>query len=327
MKRTITTIPAQDRHGALPPSRSPLSEDLPASDERDAAPTLPLDYSEPLPAAGGDPHSDPRAPNMQAAMLDEMADRNFVTALARGLELLRAFGPHDDYLGNAELSRRTGIPRPTVSRLTYTLTRLGYLVYAEPLEKYRLGHGAMVLGHRYLANSGIREVAQPLMQSLAFATGCTVALATPDRHEMVYLEVCQPRGALVLRLTPGSRLPTASSAIGRAWLAGLPPTRRAAALEDLERHYQGRWPALRSRLERAFQEYDRRGFCTAHAEWDRTVSGAAAPVVLEGGTEVLSVNIGGAASRLTPEVLEGNLGPRVRQLAEELQGRLWRPHG
>ena len=32
-------------------------------------------------------------------------DRNFVTALARGLELLRAFGAGEEYLGNAELGQ------------------------------------------------------------------------------------------------------------------------------------------------------------------------------------------------------------------------------
>ena len=73
-----------------------------------------------------------------AARPAEDGDRNFVTALARGVELLRAFGPDDDFLGNAELSRRTGIPRPTVSRLTYTLASLGYLVYVEAQEKYRI---------------------------------------------------------------------------------------------------------------------------------------------------------------------------------------------
>ncbi|WP_020204043.1 IclR family transcriptional regulator [Cupriavidus sp. WS] len=254
-------------------------------------------------------------------------DRNFVTALARGLDLLRAFGPHDDYLGNAELARRAGIPRPTVSRLTYTLTSLGYLIYSESLEKYRLGQGAMVLGQRYLAGSRIREIARPLMQSLAFATDCTVALATADRHEMVYLEVCQPRGALVMRLAPGSRLPTATSAIGRAWLAGLEAPRRAAAIADLEQFYGSRWAPLRAKLERALRDYGRRGFCVAHAEWDRTVSGAAAPVVLEGGAEVLAINIGGAATRLAPEILDGNLGPRIRELADALQGRLWQGHG
>ncbi|BDB28082.1 IclR family transcriptional regulator [Cupriavidus sp. P-10] len=254
-------------------------------------------------------------------------DRNFVTALARGMELLRAFGPQDDYLGNAELSRRTGIPRPTVSRLTYTLATLGYLTYIEGSEKYRLGQGAMVLGHRYIAGAGIREIAQPLMQSLAFATDCTVALAMPDRHAMVYLESCQPRGALVIRLAPGARLPMATSAIGRAWLAGLDAGHREAALGELARHYGTRWPAVRSGIERALQDHARRGFCVAHAEWDRTVSGAAAPLRLAGSSEVLAMNIGGSAARLSPEILEGNLGPRIRDLAGTLQARLWQPGG
>lgn len=252
-------------------------------------------------------------------------DRNFVTALARGLELLRAFGPTDDYLGNAELSRRTGIPRPTVSRLTYTLASLGYLVYAEGQEKYRIGQSAMLPGQRYLSGAGIRDVAQPLMQSLAFATGCTVALAAPDRHDMLYLEVCQPRGALVMRLTPGSRLPMATSAIGRAWLAGLPTHRRTAVLAELERLHGARWTGLRGKLDRALREHARRGFCVAHAEWDRSVSGAAAPVRLADGAEVLSINIGGASTRLSPEILEGNLGPRIRELADTLATRLWQP--
>ncbi|RDK09638.1 IclR family transcriptional regulator [Cupriavidus lacunae] len=254
-------------------------------------------------------------------------DRNFVTALARGMELLRAFGPQDDYLGNAELSRRTGIPRPTVSRLTYTLATLGYLTYIEATEKYRLGQGAMVLGHRYVGGAGIREIAQPLMQSLAFATDCTVALAMPDRDAMVYLESCQPRGALVIRLAPGARLPMATSAIGRAWLAGLDADHREAALAELARHYGARWAALRAGIDRALRDHARRGFCVAHAEWDRTVSGAAAPLRLAGSSEVLALNIGGAAARLSPEILESNLGPRVRDLAETLQARLWQPGG
>lgn len=261
----------------------------------------------------------------EAAHTVDGEDRNFVTALARGLELLRAFGPDDDFLGNAELSRRTGIPRPTVSRLTYTLASVGYLVYVQDQEKYRIGQGAMLPGQRYLSGAGIRNIAQPLMQSLAFATGCTVALAAPDRHDMLYLEVCQPRGALVMRLTPGSRLPMATSAIGRAWLAGLPAPRRSTVMAELERQHGARWPGVRTRLERAMREHARRGFCVAHAEWDRSVSGAAAPVRLADGSEVLSINIGGASTRLSPEVLEGNLGPRIRELADTLATRLWQP--
>jgi len=53
-------------------------------------------------------------------------DRQFATTLARGLEVLRCFTPLEPLLGNKEISVRTGLPKPTVSRLTYTLTKLGY---------------------------------------------------------------------------------------------------------------------------------------------------------------------------------------------------------
>ena len=51
----------------------------------------------------------------------ERQDRDFVTALARGLELLRAFRREGEALGNGELAERTGLSRSTVSRLAYTL--------------------------------------------------------------------------------------------------------------------------------------------------------------------------------------------------------------
>jgi hypothetical protein len=66
-------------------------------------------------------------------------DRKFVTALSRGLEVLRCFGPRDRWLANQEIARRTGLAKPTVSRLAYTLTRLGHLRYSDTENKYALG--------------------------------------------------------------------------------------------------------------------------------------------------------------------------------------------
>ena len=149
-------------------------------------------------------------------------DRNFVTALSRGLDILRAFGAGEEYLGNAELSSRTGIPRPTISRLTYTLKLLGYLQHNERLEKYRLGAGVLALGYRYLASMGIRDIARPYMQRLADSTDCAIALGAADRLSMTYVEVCQGGGPLVMRLETGSRIPFAGAA--SYWLAFRPGT-------------------------------------------------------------------------------------------------------
>ena len=248
-------------------------------------------------------------------------DRNFVTALARGLELLRAFGPEDDYLGNAELAERTGIPRPTVSRLTHTLIELGYLRYCPQLEKYRLGPGVLALGYRYLAGTGIRELARGPMQSLADRTDCLVALGTADRLEMTYIETCQGAGPLVLRLEVGSRIPMATSAMGRAYLAALPEAGRKAYREQFRKLYPDTFPQVWAGVEAAVDQFRKLGFCTAVAEWNSHISGVAVPLILEDG-QILAFNCGGAAMRLSQSILERKLGPKLLDLVQQVERQL-----
>src|SRR4029079_12155970 len=56
-------------------------------------------------------------------------DPRFNNALARGLAILRSFALDQTLLGNVELAEITKLPKSTISRLTYTLTQLGYLHY------------------------------------------------------------------------------------------------------------------------------------------------------------------------------------------------------
>ena len=249
-------------------------------------------------------------------------DRNFVTALARGLELLRAFGAGEEYLGNADLSSRTGIPRPTVSRLTYTLTQLGYLQRNPEIEKYRLGAGVLALGYRYLANMGIRDIARPHLQRLADATDCSVSLGTADRTSMMYLETCHGGGPLIMRLEVGARLPMATSAIGRAWLCGISTERRQQIMEELKDIHQGDWARVEAGLEKSLAEYREFGFCLSEGDWQPEVSAVALPLVLEGGAEVMALNCGGSSLRLTHDKLVKSLGPKLRGIANDIVGVL-----
>src|SRR6185437_13466068 len=113
-------------------------------------------------------------------------DRNFVVALSRGLEVLRAFQPNDGLLGNQEIAARTGLPKPTVSRLTYTLTKLGYLMPVPRFEKYQLAPSAMALGYAALANLGVRQLSEPFREQLTRETGGAVAVGARDRLTMIY---------------------------------------------------------------------------------------------------------------------------------------------
>src|SRR5687768_18493710 len=71
-------------------------------------------------------------------------DRHFVTALSRGLDVLSCFRSGSRMLGNQEISERCKLPKSTVSRLTYTLTKLGYLHYVKESGKYRLDRKSVV---------------------------------------------------------------------------------------------------------------------------------------------------------------------------------------
>ncbi|MEO7888177.1 MAG: IclR family transcriptional regulator, partial [Polaromonas sp.] len=179
-------------------------------------------------------------------------DRHFVTALARGLDVLSVFRSRDRTLGNQELARRCGLPKSTISRLTYTLTKHGYLEHAQDANGhagYRLGSAVLALGSAMLARMDMRQLARPLMQGLADSSQAMVSLGMRDRLSMIYVENCRSESALTLSLDVGSRIPLASTAMGRAYLCGCTDTERETLLERIRVQDEEAWPETREALE------------------------------------------------------------------------------
>ncbi|MFV3291612.1 IclR family transcriptional regulator [Pseudomonas sp. NY11955] len=249
-------------------------------------------------------------------------DRQFVTALARGLELLRCFRPGERLLGNQELVLRSGLPKATVSRLTYTLVRLGYLQYVESLGKYALDTGVLALGYAHLSGLDIRRQARPLMAEFAEQTQSSVSLGARDRLSMVYLENCQGSGPLTLRLDVGARVPLATTAMGRAYLAALPQDEREVLLDQLRTRNPENWPALGEQLERAFRQYQELGFCLSCGDWQKDINAVAVPLVKPDGSGVVAFSCGGPAFALRQHMLEDDLGPRLSHLVRNVEASL-----
>jgi DNA-binding IclR family transcriptional regulator len=250
------------------------------------------------------------------------SDRKFVSALARGLEVLRAFTPTEGLLGNGELAQRTGLPKPTVTRLTYTLTRLGYLVYVERLGKYQLAPAALALGYSALANMRIRQVARGYMQTLADYADASVALGTRDRLDLIYVEHCRSRHGVMLRLGLGSRIPIGNTAMGRALLAGLPETEREWLLGYMKRQDGKGFAKMRATIERALADVAERGFTLALGEWERDINAVGVPLMAPDGSGVFAFNCGAPSFQFTRERLESEIGPRLVNLARNVEAEL-----
>jgi DNA-binding IclR family transcriptional regulator len=252
-------------------------------------------------------------------------DRKFVVALARGLEVLRAFTPSEGLLGNQEIAVRTGLAKATVSRLTYTLTTLGYLTHIDRLEKYQLAPGALAIGYSTLANMRIRQVAKPHMQALADYSGASVALGTRDRLNAIYIEFCRGKSAIMLRLGVGARIPLATTAMGRALLAGATGKDRQLLLRELSRREGGKWPKLRSGVERAVKDVEARGFTMSVGEWQSDINSVGVPLVPPDGSGIFAFNCGAPAFHFSRSRLENDIGPRLlntmRNIEAELNGQ------
>jgi len=247
------------------------------------------------------------------------SDGQFVVALARGLEVLRAFRAGEPQMGNNELAERTGLAKPTVSRLTHTLTKLGFLSFSAKAMAYELGASALSLGYVALSNIDVRRFARPLMQKLADESGFNVGLGMRDRHMMIYTDACEGKGLVGLTLRPGSRIPIATTAMGRAYIAALPLDEREELLEELAKRYDAEWPALLREIRQAIKDIEMRGFCVSMGDWQKDIHGVAAPISMPAGQRCYSINLGGPKYLLAPEQILSDLGPRVAALAREVE--------
>jgi DNA-binding IclR family transcriptional regulator len=249
-------------------------------------------------------------------------DRKFVTALSRGLDVLRCFGPRDRWLAHLDIAKRTGLAKPTVTRLAYTLTKLDFLRYSQSTNKYALGSAAISLGFAALGHLDIRRVARPLMQELSEYTKSSVHLAVNDRLSMQVVDTYWNAAAFVIDI--GSRLPIATTSLGRAYVAALPPEERKRILEAIRAKRPDDWPTTRKRFEQAFRDYDELGFCFGIGDWRREVNAVAAPFVPGDSSRPVVIGCSGPAFQLDPEMLKRDIGPRLTALVANLRSSVIR---
>ena len=248
-------------------------------------------------------------------------DPDFMTSLARGLHVIRAFSGVDRRLTIADVSRATGLTRAVVRRCLYTLRELGYA--ATDGRTYSLQPSILNLGYAYLSTAPIPIAAQPVLEELSGQLGEATSVAMLDDGAVVYVARAATRRIMAVTLGVGSRLPAYCTALGRVLLAGMPPEQAAQELAKFELVAHTRFTVTsRRRIEEILAEVRAEGFAVNDQELEVGLRSIAVPVRNVVGATVAAMNVSAQASRITRrELLERDL-PLLRAAAERLGSQL-----
>lgn len=277
-----------------------------------------------MPQKSQRPARKPRETALMESIAQYSADPKYVTALARGMAILRAFRRDEVALPNQLLAQRTGLPKATVTRLTYTLCKLGCLVQ-DSSGDYRLGPGVLALGYGVLAGIDLRSRAEVELAELCHGDNPNVAAALGERYgqSVVYLVTHRSPSSVAMTFHLGAQVPLFQTSIGRAILMGLPAAEQEALLEEAQRDAPtAERKRLAQGLERARADFAAYGYCTSFGEWREEINGIAAPVVpVQEGGRIYAVNVGGFAFLNPEDALTRDYAPRLLRAVHNLSLR------
>jgi DNA-binding IclR family transcriptional regulator len=246
------------------------------------------------------------------------SDPSFATTLAHGLDVLAAFHHGTGSLSNAELAQRTGLSRPTVSRLTYTLAQLGYLK-RDAKGRFELGLAVLAMAYPLLSAIKVRQTARPLMRDFAAYAGGTVSIAMPFGLDFIYVETMRTTDALPHVPDVGFSSSLSSTAVGRALLSLYTDDELGAYVRRVKTERPQEADYVETRTLPDIELCRKRGFAVSLGEWRREIFGVAAPLYRTPAGDCLSVNCGIPSFRFNAEQIESDCGPRILGLARSIR--------
>src|SRR5690242_19994489 len=254
---------------------------------------------------------------------------DFVEALARGLDILAAFGADHRGMSLSEVAAAAGLARPTARRLLLTLEELGYV--RSRAGTFELTPKVMSLGMSYVGALGLWDIARPHMERLVAETGESSSMAQLDGSDIVYVARVSVPKLITLRVEIGTRFPAPQTSQGKVLLAALSPDELEAVLAEPSRAglppYIGR---STEQLEDELTEVRARGWALADEELAPGVRSVAVPVRDREGVVRAAMNVTVHAAETSIERLLGEHLPRLLRTAGEVSAEwaLWqsRPH-
>ncbi|MGZ4613295.1 MAG: IclR family transcriptional regulator domain-containing protein [Kineosporiaceae bacterium] len=244
-------------------------------------------------------------------------DPDFIEAIARGLDVLTAFGPRHPRMSLAEVATATGLARPTARRILRTLETLGYV--RPDQGAFALTPRVMDLGLVYVQSLGLWDVARPHLERLVAATNESSSIAQLDGSDIVYVARVAVPKIIALRVSIGTRFPAVPTSLGKVLLAGLPAEDLDSVLAQPGRSgVQPRWQPSRAELDAVLSEVRAKGWALTDEQLAPGIRSVAAPLRDRAGLVIAALNVTVHAAETSLETLVGEYLPLLLQAAGDV---------
>jgi IclR family pca regulon transcriptional regulator len=242
---------------------------------------------------------------------------DFIEALARGIDVIRAFGPRHPVMSLAAVAAATGLARPTARRILLTLAELGYVRSADG--GFELTPRVLDLGMSYVLSRNLWEVARPHMEGLVAQTHESSSIAQLDGSDIVYVARVAVPKIITLAVTIGTRFPAMQTSLGKVLLAGLPPEQVEAALAQPSRSgITARWQPAADERDAALREVRARGWSLTDEQLALGIRSVAAPLRDGDGRVIAAMNVTVHAAETPVDVLTGQYLPLLLAAASAI---------
>lgn len=250
------------------------------------------------------------ATSVRADTLPQTAARrpSSVKSADRVFDVLELLAGTGRAMSHAELSRRTAIPKGSLTALLRNLVARGYVEYAESTQDYRLGERAYELARRGAHHRDLVTLSQPWLEGLVQATGESAVLTVLREDMAERIAAVETLRAVLYTTHIGVLSPLYTTSGGKILLAWLPPAEREAYLRKVSlRPRTEKTIRSVSVLRRQLQLARDEGVAWSWGEFTAGLVGVSVPVLDVHGRAIAALGITLPESRFDEERKDGML--------------------
>ncbi|MCU0908803.1 MAG: helix-turn-helix domain-containing protein, partial [Rhodobacteraceae bacterium] len=249
--------------------------------------------------------------------------RDYVSSLARGLEVLRAFNRTRRKMTLSEVAAETGNTRAGARRILLTLVHEGYAVADGKL--FDLTPQVLELGFSVLSSKGAWDIARPFIDHLSESLRESVSAAVLDKFDVVYVTGAQYHRVISVGITVGARFPAHCTANGRVLLAAQPDEMWPGMIQNIPlTRMTDRTVTDRVEFRRVLEQVRAQGWSLVDQEMETGLMSISVPLRNAAGGLVGAINVGVPTVRMTPQDMVDYVLPRLQETAENIRAALKR---